>query len=84
MCGSKIGREVRWCWLRNGGVEQFGSEKSGEGSVCFLGCKKSEYDSPFCKVLQSSTHFSENGALREESFSWLSMVLQGMHRHVVG
>ena len=37
-----------------------------------------------CKVLQSLTHFSGNEALREESFSWLSMVSQAMHRHVVG
>lgn len=36
-----------------------------------------------CKVLQSFTHFSGNEALREESFSWLSMALQAMHRHVV-
>lgn len=37
-----------------------------------------------CKVLQNFTHFSGNGALREESFSLLSMVLPAMHRHVVG
>ena len=37
-----------------------------------------------CKVWQNATHFSGNGALREESFSWLSMVSQAMHRHVVG
>ena len=35
------------------------------------------------KRLQSFTHSSGNGALREESFSWLSMVSQAMHRHVV-
>ena len=29
------------------------------------------------------THFFGNAALREESFSWLSMVLQATHRHVV-
>lgn len=37
-----------------------------------------------CKVLQIFPHFSGNGALREESFFWLSMVSQAMHRHVVG
>lgn len=37
-----------------------------------------------CKVLQSFTHFSGNEALREESFSWLSMVSLAMHRHAVG
>ncbi len=36
-----------------------------------------------CKVLKNFTHFSGNGALREESSSLLSMVLQAMHRHVV-
>ena len=38
----------------------------------------------FCKRLQNVTHFSGNGALREESFFWPSMVSQAMHRHVVG
>ena len=37
-----------------------------------------------CKILWSFTHFSGNEALREESFSWLSMVSQAMRRHVVG
>lgn len=36
-----------------------------------------------CKVPPSFTHFSENGALRGESFSWLSMVLRARHRHAV-
>lgn len=36
------------------------------------------------KVRPSFTHFSENGALREESFSWLLMVLRARHRHAVG
>ena len=37
-----------------------------------------------CWALQWFTHFFENGALREESFSWPSKVSQAMHRHVVG
>lgn len=37
-----------------------------------------------CKGLQNFAHFSGNGALRGESFSWPSMVSQAMHRHVVG
>ena len=36
------------------------------------------------KHLQNSTHFFGNGALREGSFSWFSMVLQAMRHHVVG
>ena len=40
--------------------------------------------SKVCKRLGGSTHFSGNGALHEEFFSWLSMVLQVKHRHVIG
>ena len=36
------------------------------------------------KVQQSFAYFSGNEALREGSFSWLSMALQAMHRHAVG
>ena len=36
------------------------------------------------KRLRSCAHSSGSGALREESFSCLSMASQAMHRHVVG
>ena len=36
------------------------------------------------KQFQSFTYFFENGALREEFFSWPSMLWQATHHHVEG